>query len=378
MMRDADFGIVRLRAFGTYDFRIVDVKKFLKEVAGTDDHFRLDEFNDTMRSRIVSVFTDALASAKIPALDVASRYGELGDALLPLINPAIGEKYGLEMTSFVVENVSVPPEVEQAIDKRSSMAAVGNLNDYVKFQMAQGMEKGGGGGVGGVGAETGGRHGDGAADDEPDGRHHGAGHRRASRRPRAGRRRQRRRTLMTPAQVAQMLGVGRVRRDGEPRGGRPEGQEDRHAVARHARRRRRVPESHEDARCAPDAPRWARALVAVACRCGGRARRRIRATSEAQAAARDVARARRRRRRARRAATPPAPSFKDAIDAGRPGPRRVKRDARRRSARVERRDAACRRSSTTCIRGGPPPATSRWCVFRVEFAQGTTRGLRDA
>src|SRR6187455_1120808 len=68
MMRDNDFGIVRLRAYGTYDFRIVDVPKFLKEVAGTDNHFRLDEFNDTMRSRLVSVFTDALATAKIPAL----------------------------------------------------------------------------------------------------------------------------------------------------------------------------------------------------------------------------------------------------------------------------------------------------------------------
>jgi len=154
MMRDADFGIVRLRAYGTYDFRVVNVKKFLKEVAGTDDHFRLDEFNDTMRSRIVSVFTDALASAKIPALDVASRYGELGGALLPLINPAIGEKYGLEMTTFIVENVSVPPEVEAAIDKRSSMAAVGNLNDYVKYQMAQGMGQGGDGGVGGLGAQV--------------------------------------------------------------------------------------------------------------------------------------------------------------------------------------------------------------------------------
>jgi excisionase family DNA binding protein len=154
MMRDADFGIVRLRAYGTYDFRIVDVKKFLKEVAGTDDHFRLDEFNDTMRSRIVSEFTEALASSKIPALDVAARYGELGAALLPLINPAIGEKYGLEMTTFLVENVSVPPEVEQAIDKRSSMAAGGNLNDYVKFQMAQGLgQPGGGGGIGGAGAE---------------------------------------------------------------------------------------------------------------------------------------------------------------------------------------------------------------------------------
>jgi len=152
MMRDADFGIVRLRAYGTYDFRIVDAKKFLKEVAGTDHHFRLDEFADTMRSRLVSVFSDALAEAKIPALDVAARYAELGEALLPLINPILADKYGLTMTSFVVENVSVPPEVEQAIDKRSSMAAVGNLNDYVKFQMAQGMEKGGAG-AGGMAAE---------------------------------------------------------------------------------------------------------------------------------------------------------------------------------------------------------------------------------
>jgi excisionase family DNA binding protein len=152
MMRDADFGIVRLRAYGTFDFKISDVKKFLKEVAGTDNHFRLDEFADTMRSRIVSVFSEALATAKVPALDVAARYSELGDALLPVINPILGDRYGLTMTTFVVENVSVPPEVEQAIDKRSSMAAVGNLNDYVKFQMAQGMEKGGGG-AGGVAAE---------------------------------------------------------------------------------------------------------------------------------------------------------------------------------------------------------------------------------
>ena len=152
MMRDQDFGIVRLRAFGTYDFRVTDVPRFLKEVAGTDDHFRLDEFTDVMRSRIVSVFSDALATSKVPALDIASRYGELGDALLPLINPVLGVKYGLEMASFVLENVSVPPEVEQAIDKRSGMAAVGNLNDFVKYQMAQGFEKGGAGAAG-VGAE---------------------------------------------------------------------------------------------------------------------------------------------------------------------------------------------------------------------------------
>ena len=152
MMRDQDFGIVRVRAFGTYDFRITEPAKFLKEVAGTDNHFRLEEFADVMRSRLVSVFSEALATAKIPVLDVATRYSELGSALLPLINPALKERYGLEMPTFVVENVSVPPEVEQAIDKRSSMAAVGNLNDYVKYQMAQGFEKGGAG-IGGVGAE---------------------------------------------------------------------------------------------------------------------------------------------------------------------------------------------------------------------------------
>lgn len=152
MVRDQDFGIVRLRAFGTYDFKIVDVPKFLKEVAGTDVHFRLDEFADAMRSRLVSVFSEALAESRVPALDIATRYSELGEALLPLINPVIKAKYGLEMGSFIIENVSVPPEVEAAIDKRSSMAAVGNLNDYVKYQMAQGLEKGGTG-VGGLGAE---------------------------------------------------------------------------------------------------------------------------------------------------------------------------------------------------------------------------------
>jgi excisionase family DNA binding protein len=153
MVRDQDFGIVRVRAFGTYDFRVTDPKRFLKEVAGTDHHFRLDEFADTMRSRLVSVFSEALATAKVPVLDVATRYSELGQALLPIINPAISEKYGIEMTSFILENVSVPPEVEAAIDKRSSMAAVGNLNDYVKYQMAQGMAAGSGAGIGGAGAE---------------------------------------------------------------------------------------------------------------------------------------------------------------------------------------------------------------------------------
>ncbi len=153
MMRDNDFGIVRARAFGTYDFKVTDPKIFLKEVAGSDQHFRLDEFADAMRSRIVSLFSEALAQAKIPVLDVATQYSELGAALLPLINPVVTTKYGIEFASFIVENVSLPPEVEAAIDKRSSMAAVGNLNDYVKYQMGQGMATGQGGGAGGMASE---------------------------------------------------------------------------------------------------------------------------------------------------------------------------------------------------------------------------------
>jgi len=107
-----------------------------------------------MRSRLVSTFSEALAKAKIPVLDVASRYSEVGGALLPVLNPILSAKYGLELSSFILENVSVPPEVEEAIDKRSGMGAVGNLNDYVKYQMGQGMAKGEGG-VAGVAASVG-------------------------------------------------------------------------------------------------------------------------------------------------------------------------------------------------------------------------------
>jgi len=151
MMRDPDFGIVRVRAYGTYDFRVVDPKVFLKEVAGTDNNFRIDEFADTMRSRLVSMFSDSLGAAKIPVVGLVGRYGELGDALLNVINPKIREKYGLELSTFLIENVSVPPEVEQAIDKKGAMATLGNLNDYVKYQMGQSVVQPGGasGGAGG-------------------------------------------------------------------------------------------------------------------------------------------------------------------------------------------------------------------------------------
>ena len=152
MMRDQDFGVVRMRAFGQYDFKIVNPALFLKEVAGTDNHFRLDEFADVMRSKIVTVFTEAIANAKVPALDVAARYSEIGAALLPAINPITTSKYGIEITSFNIENVSLPPEVEQAIDKRGAMTTIGDMGDYVRYNMANAVAEGKAGTMG-IGAE---------------------------------------------------------------------------------------------------------------------------------------------------------------------------------------------------------------------------------
>jgi excisionase family DNA binding protein len=155
MMRDVDFGSVRVRAHGTFDFHIVNPPLFLKEVSGTDSLYMLEDFIETMRSRIVSIFSEALATAKLPVLDVATRYQELGGALLPLINPEVTSKYGLEIPSFIVESISLPEEVNLGIDKHSSMAAIGNLNDYMKFQMAEGLTRGEGGGIAATAAQLG-------------------------------------------------------------------------------------------------------------------------------------------------------------------------------------------------------------------------------
>ncbi len=171
MMRDQDFGVVRLRAFGIYDFKIVDPKLFLKEVAGTDDHFRLDEFNDTMRSRIVSVFSEALAQAKVPALDVAARYAELGEALLPLINPQTTSKYGLAGDQFCGRE-RVGAAGSRAGDRQALEHGCGRQSERLRE-----VPDGTGPGEGRRrwrwrhGRADGGGHGDGAADAEPDRRH---------------------------------------------------------------------------------------------------------------------------------------------------------------------------------------------------------------
>ncbi len=120
MLRDAEFGPIRLRAFGNYAIRINDAGKFIKEIAGTQSHFTTEEVTEQLRNLIITRFTDAIAESKIPALDLAANYDELSKFISGKINPEFNE-LGVEITKFLVENISLPPEVEAALDKRSSM-----------------------------------------------------------------------------------------------------------------------------------------------------------------------------------------------------------------------------------------------------------------
>jgi membrane protease subunit (stomatin/prohibitin family) len=157
MLRDAEFGPVRLRAFGSFAFRVNDAGKFLKEVSGTNSEFTVDEINEQLRNLAVSRGMDAVAESKIAVLDLAANYDEVSKIIHDKIRPEFNE-LGLDLTKFLIENISLPPEVEQALDKRSSMGIIGNLGAYSQFQAANAMEAAAqnpNGGIMGVGLAAG-------------------------------------------------------------------------------------------------------------------------------------------------------------------------------------------------------------------------------
>ena len=138
MMRDTDFGMVRLRAFGIYSIRIGDPRAFIKEVAGTNGHFVTEDIEGQLKRTLVSGFSDALAESKIAALDLASNYDELSK----FVKSKLGDEfrtYGLELTKYMIENISLPQEVEAAMDKRTSMGVIGDVGRYAQFQAADAM-----------------------------------------------------------------------------------------------------------------------------------------------------------------------------------------------------------------------------------------------
>lgn len=135
-MRDPEFGPVRVRAFGTYAMRVDDPGKFLKEIVGTEGHFTTEEVTDQVRNVLVARFSDAMASSGIPVLDMAANYDELGEKLGDRVRDDM-EGYGIQLRTLLVENISLPAAVEEALDKRTSMGVIGNLDQYTKFQAAE-------------------------------------------------------------------------------------------------------------------------------------------------------------------------------------------------------------------------------------------------
>ena len=158
MMRDAEFGMIRLRAFGIYSFKVSDPKTFLKEVFGTAALFTVDGVEGQIKRTLVSGLSDAIAESKIPALDLAANYDELASFAMQSINPKLAA-LGLTLCSFVIENISLPEEVEKSMDKRTSMGVLGNLDQYAKYQAAEAMREAAnnenGGGMAGMGVGMG-------------------------------------------------------------------------------------------------------------------------------------------------------------------------------------------------------------------------------
>jgi len=135
MMRDPEYGPIRLRAFGTYVVRVKEPAELIRQIVGTDGHFKVEEIVNQLRDLIVSRFAEILGESKIPVLDLAANYSELGNFLTQRIGPEF-MSYGIELTKMLVENISLPPAVEEALDKRTSMGIVGNLAAYTQFNIA--------------------------------------------------------------------------------------------------------------------------------------------------------------------------------------------------------------------------------------------------
>ena len=139
MLRDKEFGPLRLRAFGSYSIRIKESLTFIREIVGTDGHFQTGEISDQLRNLIVARFAGIIGESGIPILDLAANYETLSNFITQKISPEFAA-YGLDVLQLMVENISLPPEVEAALDKRSSMGIIGDLGRYTQFQTAEAIE----------------------------------------------------------------------------------------------------------------------------------------------------------------------------------------------------------------------------------------------
>ena len=138
MLRDPEFGPTRLRAFGTYTVRVTDSAKFLTEIVGTDGEFTMDEIGYQIRNIIVQEFSRVVASSGIPVLDMAANTADFAALVGERISGTLTE-YGLSLPELYIENISLPPSVEKALDKRTSMGLAGDLSQYRDYSAAEAM-----------------------------------------------------------------------------------------------------------------------------------------------------------------------------------------------------------------------------------------------
>ena len=136
LMRDSEFGMVRVRAFGTYTLKVGDPSILLRELVGTDPNFTTDEIGEYIRQAVVTRAVTALATSGVSILDLAAHQNELSEKLAPIISSDLA-KLGLTLPRFIIENVSLPPEVEAAMDQRTKMGVLGNLDQFAKLQAAE-------------------------------------------------------------------------------------------------------------------------------------------------------------------------------------------------------------------------------------------------
>ncbi len=136
MMRDADFGMLRIRAFGIYSIKVVDSGTFLKQLVGTNGVYTVPDISEQLRKTIMSRFTDALGEAKIPALDLAAKYDEISEFVKQKLQEEF-KSMGLELSKFFVENISLPEEVEAMMDKRTGVGMMAPvMGAYTQMQVA--------------------------------------------------------------------------------------------------------------------------------------------------------------------------------------------------------------------------------------------------
>lgn len=155
-VRDKDFGMVRLRAFGMYSYKLADPKKFFTEISGTRDTYTVDDLEMQLRNLVVSTMSSTLGNSTAPFLDMAANLGVMSDAVKTAMTPVF-ERYGVAIDNFAVESISLPEELQKALDTRISMGMVGNMATYTQYQTANAIPLAAQneGGLAGVGASLG-------------------------------------------------------------------------------------------------------------------------------------------------------------------------------------------------------------------------------